>query len=145
MFSHILLPADGSPLSEAAILKGIQFAKTINAKVTGLCVLPKERYLSYDSELSGEVRKQIAERCTAQAKIVLSKIEAAAGEAGVPCDSAQEINDRPYEAIVEVAERNGCDLIIMASHGRRGVEGLVLGSETQKVLTHSKIPVLVYR
>ncbi len=144
MFRHILLPTDGSPLSGAAVRKGIQFAKTIHARVTGLCVIPKLRYLSYDSELSTDIRKRIAEACQAQAEKSLSAIEEAAREAGVPYDTAYETSDYPYDAIVNAAEKKECDLIIMASHGRRGVEGLLLGSETQKVLTHSKIPVLVY-
>jgi nucleotide-binding universal stress UspA family protein len=75
----------------------------------------------------------------------LLAIEKAAKEAGVPCETAQEKSDWPYEAIIAAAQKGQCDLIIMASHGRRGVQGLLLGSETQKVLTHSKIPVLVYR
>lgn len=145
MFRHILLPTDGSPLSEAAVQKGIQLAKSMNARITGLCVLPKQRYFSYDSELSAEVRKQIAAVCKAEVEKHLSLIETKAKEAGVPCQTAHETNDRPYNAIVEAAEKEGCDLIVMASHGRRGIEGLLIGSETQQVLTHSKIPVLVYR
>lgn len=145
MFEHILLPTDGSPLSEIAIRKGIELARSIQAKVTGLCVLPKQRYFSYDSELSGDVRKQIAAVCRTEVEKHLSFIDAAAREAGVPCETAHETNDRPYEAIIAVAEKKKCDLILMASHGRLGVEGFLLGSETQKVLAHSKIPVLVYR
>jgi nucleotide-binding universal stress UspA family protein len=145
VFKHFLLPTDGSPMSEVAVRMGIQFAKTIHARVTGLCVTPKLRYVSYDSELSAEVRKRIAEACQAQAEKSLSAIETSTRQAGVPCDTAHETNDFPYEAIVRVAQTRGCDLILMASHSRRGVESLLLGSETQKVLTHSKIPVLVYR
>jgi nucleotide-binding universal stress UspA family protein len=145
MFRHILLPSDGSSLSEAAVRTGVQLAKTIHAGVTGLCVVPKLRYLSYDSELSADVRKRMAEACRSHAEKILSGIEAAAREAGVPCQTAYEISDYPHEVIIRASEKKECDLIIMASHGRRGVEGLLLGSETQKVLTHSKIPVLVYR
>ncbi len=82
--------------------------------------------------------KQFAERA-------LIQVQMAADAAGVPFESLQEVNDQPYRAIVEAAEANRCDLIVMASHGRRGVSALLLGSETNKVLTHSKIPVLVYR
>src|SRR5512139_487890 len=144
MFRHILLPTDGSPLSGAAVRKGIQFAKTIHARVTGLCVVPKLRYLSYDSELSADVRKRISEACQAQAEKSMSAIIEGAREEGVEYDTAYVTSDYPHDAIVKAAEQKACDLIIMASHGRRGVEGLLLGSETQKVLTHSKIPVLVY-
>ena len=69
----------------------------------------------------------------------------AAGEAGVPCETEVVLSDYPYEAIIQLCESKGCDLIMMASHGRRGLQGLLIGSETQKVLTHSKTPVLVYR
>jgi len=145
MFRHILLPTDGSPLSEAAMRKGIQFAKAIDARVTGFCVVPKLRYFSFDSEVGPEFKKQAVAAVQAEVNKNLLAIEKAAKEAGVPCEIVQETSDQPYEAIIEAAQKRECDLIIMASHGRRGVEGLLLGSETQKVLTHSKIPVLVYR
>ena len=145
MFKHILLPTDGSPLSEEAMRKGIQFAKTINARVTGFCVVPKLRYYSYDSEIGPEFKKQAAAAVQADVNKNLLAIEEEAKEAGVPCETAQEKSDQPYEAIIEAAKKRGCDLIIMASHGRRGIAGLLLGSETQKVLTHSRIPVLVHR
>ena len=145
MFKHILLPSDGSPLSEAAMRKGIQFAKTINARVTGFCVAPELRHFGFDADIGPEFRKQAAAAIQAEVAKNLLAIEKAAKEAGVPCDTFCEISDHPYEMIVKVAEKRGCDLIMMASHGRRGVRGLLVGSETQKVLTHSKIPVLVYR
>ena len=146
MFKHILLPTDGSPLSEAAMRKGIQFAKTINARVTGFCVIPKLRYVGYDDGARARIFKKQAEAAVrAEVNKNLLAIEKASKEAGVPCETAQETCDQPYEAIIEAARKKECDLIIMASHGRHGVEGLLLGSETQKVLTHSRIPVLVYR
>jgi len=145
MFRHILLPTDGSPLSEAAMRKGIQFAKTINARVTGFCVVPALPYVGYDAEIGPEFKKQAVAAVQAEVNKNLLAIEKAAKEAGVPCETAQEKNVQPYEAIIEAARKKECDLIIMASHGRRGVGALLLGSETQKVLTHSKIPVLVYR
>jgi nucleotide-binding universal stress UspA family protein len=145
MFRHILLPTDGSPLSEAAMRKGIQFAKTIKARVTGFCVIPKLRYFSYNSDIGPEFQKQAVAAFQSEVNKNLLAIEKAAKEAGVACETAKETSDQPYEAIIEAARKRECDLIIMASHGRRGVEGLLLGSETQKVLTHSKIPVLVYR
>jgi len=145
MFKHILLPSDGSPLSEAAMRKGIQFAKTINARVTGFCVAPALRHFGFDADIGPEFKKQAAAAVQAEVAKNLLAIEKAAKEAGVPCETAQERSDQPYEAIIVAAQEKECDLIIMASHGRRGVQGLLLGSETQKVLTHSKIPVLVYR
>jgi len=145
MFRHILLPTDGSPLSEAAMRKGIQFAKTINARVTGFCVVPALPYVGCEAEIGAEFKKQAEAAVQAEVNKNLLAIEKAAEEAGVPCETAQEKNDQPYKAIIEAARKKECDLIIMASHGRRGVGALLLGSETQKVLTHSKIPVLVYR
>jgi nucleotide-binding universal stress UspA family protein len=145
MFKHILLPTDGSPLSDAAVEKGIDFAKSINAKVTGLCVVPKDYPSYYEAEIPGSFREQAEAECKANAKAQLAALTKVAQGAGVACDVAMETTDQPYEAIVNVAEQKGCDLIMMASHGRRGVAALLLGSETQKVLTHSKVPVLVYR
>ena len=145
MFRHILLPTDGSPLSEAAMRKGIQFAKTINARVTGFCVVPALPYVGCEAEIGAEFKKQAEAAVHAEVNKNLLAIEKAAKEAGVPCEAVQEKNVQPYEAIIEAARKKECDLIIMASHGRRGVGALLLGSETQKVLTHSKIPVLVYR
>ena len=86
-----------------------------------------------------------AEMAEKQAAEVLGKVAAWCQEAGVPCDTRSTTSDLPYEAIINAATDAGCDMIFMASHGRRGITGLLLGSETNKVLTHSKIPVLVYR
>jgi nucleotide-binding universal stress UspA family protein len=145
MFKHILLPTDGSPLSEAAVEKGIDFAKSIDARITGLCVLPKEYPSYYEAEIPGGFMDKAAAECKANAKVHLAALTRVAQNEGVTCDVVMETSDQPYEAIVNLAEQKGCDLIMMASHGRRGVGALLLGSETQKVLTHSKIPVLVYR
>ena len=145
MFKHILLPTDGSALSHATVDKGIHFAKGLQARITGLCVVPREYPSFYDSEIPGNFKDQAELECKTKAKLHLATLEKAAQAAGVACDVALEVDDQPYEAIVNLAEKNGCDLIMMASHGRRGVGALLLGSETQKVLTHSKIPVLVYR
>jgi nucleotide-binding universal stress UspA family protein len=145
MFRHILLPTDGSPLSEAAMRKGIELAKTINARVTGFCVITELPFAGCEAEIGPEFIKQAKAAVQAEVNKNLLAIEAAAKEAGVPCETASVKSMQTYEAIIEAAKNRGCDLIIMASHGRRGVEGFLLGSETQKVLTHSKIPVLAYR
>ena len=145
MFKHILLPTDGSKLSAAAIQQGIRFAKSIGAQVTGLCVMPRQHPFFYETEIPMDALEQASQRNKQQADQYLSVIEKAAQEAGVPCSVVYQTEDSPYEAIIDLAERKGCDLIMMASHGRRGVGALLLGSETQKVLTHSKIPVLVFR
>jgi len=145
MFKHILLPTDGAELSAAAIQQGIRFAKSIGAKVTGLCVMPLQHTVFYHEKISKEALEEVAQRFKEQAETFLAPIENGAKKAGVACDIVYERNDSPYDSIIRVAEQKGCDLIMMASHGRKGVEALLLGSETQKVLTHSKIPVLVYR
>jgi nucleotide-binding universal stress UspA family protein len=145
MFTHVLLPTDGSKLSENTIRKGVQLARSMSARVTGLSVTPKLRFSNYDSEIPGGIKEAAARQCRAMCEERLNFIRRAAEEAGVVCQVVSESDDEPYEAIIRTAETRGCDLIMMASHGRRGVAGILLGSETQKVLTHSKIPVLVFR
>ena len=145
MFKHILLPTDGSELSEMAVREGIRFAKESSAKVTGVSVTPDLHVLTFNAGLREDARLHYLAEGQALAKKHLAVLQAAAAEEGVACDTEVEISDHPFEAIIRTAERKGCDLILMASHGRRGVKGLLLGSETQKVLTHSRIPVLVYR
>ena len=145
MFKHLLLPTDGSALSEAAVRMGIRFAKSIDAKVTGFHAMPKFRVFTYRTEMLEDTKDEFARDSRAHAQKYLAVVEQAAREAGVTCDTAHATSDHPYEAIIQAAEENGCDLIMMASHGRSGMEGLLLGSETHKVLTHCRIPVLVYR
>lgn len=145
MFKHLLLPTDGSELSESAIRKGVEVAQAINARITGLYVIPEFHIFTYRTEMLEDTRDEYAQDCEAHAAQYLGVIERAAREAGVPSEKATATHDHPYEAIIKTAEERGCDLIVMASHGRRGVQGVLLGSETQKVLTHSRIPVLVCR
>ena len=145
MFTHILLPTDGSPLSEAAMHKGIQFAKSINAKVTGFHAIQPFHIFTLQTEMLEETKEQFEKGARAHAERCLAVMKQAAAEAGVPCDTMSVTTEHPYEAIIQAAEDKGCDLIMMASHGRRGMRGLLLGSETSKVLTHTHIPVLVFR
>lgn len=145
MFSHLLLPIDGSDLSRAAIQHGLRFAKEANAKVTGVCVAPEFHVFTFDTAMIGDTSEKFLADSHAQAQNHLAMLQKAADDEGVPCDTVVQVSDQPYEAIIRTAEERGCDLILMASHGRRGVQALLLGSETQKVLTHSRIPVLVYR
>jgi nucleotide-binding universal stress UspA family protein len=145
MFKHLLVPTDGSELSETAIKAAVQFAKSINAKVTGFHAMPKFHVLAYGPEIVMDTREEFARDCRAHADRSLAVIVRAAKAADVPCETVLQTTDYPYEAIIATAKEMGCDLIMMASHGRRGVEAFLLGSETQKVLTHSKIPVLVFR
>jgi nucleotide-binding universal stress UspA family protein len=145
MFKHILLPTDGSELSEAAIQKGIQFAKSINAEVTGFHVILPFHVFTIQTEMLEDTKEQYERESKVQAEQFLGVIKKAAEKAGVSCDTDYVTSNHPYEMIINAAEKKGCDLIMMASHGRRGVQGLLIGSETQKVLTHTKIPVLVFR
>jgi nucleotide-binding universal stress UspA family protein len=145
MFRHILLPTDGSELSALALQKGIQLAKALGARVTGLCVFQDVHYVGCEAGIGPEFQKQADVAVQKEVEENLFAIEKAAIEAGVPCETERVKSFQVFEAIIETADKKGCDLIIMASHGRKGVGALLLGSETQKVLTHSKIPVLVYR
>jgi nucleotide-binding universal stress UspA family protein len=145
MFKHILLPTDGSALSEAAIQKGVQFARRIEARITGVSVMPETKYYLYQTGIIVQSKEESIRQHRQAAHRMLSVVDTAARDAGVPCETLFEISDYPFEVIIRVAGQRGCDLIMMASHGRRGVGALLLGSETQKVLTHSKIPVLVFR
>jgi nucleotide-binding universal stress UspA family protein len=145
MFKHILLPTDGSELSEAAIQKGVQFAKSINAELTGFHVILPFHVFTLQTEMLEDTKEQYERQSKVQAEQFLGVIKKAAEKAGVSCDTDYVTSSHPYEMIIKAAEKKGCDLIMMASHGRKGVQGLLIGSETQKVLTHTKIPVLVCR
>jgi nucleotide-binding universal stress UspA family protein len=145
MFKHILLPTDGSALSEMAIKKGVEFAKEINAKVSGLTVTKPFRVFTTDVTELEDTKDTYAEDAKAIADKRLSVIEQAAKQARVSYEGVHKIGEHPWEEVIKTATERGCDVIFMASHGRRGVAALVIGSETNKVLTHTKIPVLVYR
>ena len=145
MFTHVLLPTDGSGLSDEAIRLGVKLAKSVNAKVTGIHVMPKFHVFTYKTEMLEDTEKEFALDSKAHAAKYLGAVEAAARAAGVTCDVVSATQDHPYEAIIKAAKQHGCDLIVMASHGRKGMQGVLLGSETLKVLTHSDIPVLVCR
>ena len=147
MFKHILVPTDGSELSSDTVKRAISFAKDAGARITFFFAKPDYPVAFYGEGalIDPTTPEKFAEMADKQASEVLAACEKIAGEAGVPCNSVSLTSDVPYEAIIDAATESGCDLIFMASHGRRGISGLLLGSETQKVLTHSKVPVLVYR
>jgi nucleotide-binding universal stress UspA family protein len=145
MYKHILLPTDGSPLSERAVAEGIQLAKALGARVSALHITP---LIHPESENPTAFAAQVREherRSEASARTALGQAEQSARAAGVAYTALHKEGDSPWEEIISAAAAAGCDLIFMASHGRRGVSALVLGSETNKVLTHSKVPVLVVR
>lgn len=147
MFKHILVPTDGSQLSSDTVRRAITFAKETRARVSFFFAKPDYPVAFYGEGalIDPTTPDKFAEMAEQQAKEILAGHEALARAEGVECSSLTAVSDIPYEAIIAAAEESGADLIFMASHGRRGISGLLLGSETQKVLTHSKIPVLVYR
>jgi len=143
MFTHLLLPTDGSELSRIAIHQGVQLAQTLKSRITGISVVPE--YYLYQAESTLNAREERLLQLRLEAARRLEAIQQSAQENGVACETVCESGDHPYEVIIAAAGTRGCDLIVMASHGRRGISGILLGSETQKVLTHSGIPVLVIR
>jgi len=147
MFKHVLIPTDGSELSGKAVKAAVELAAAVGAKVTGFFAAPAATPVIYDDLLPvGYVTPDQHEALIkAASRKNLALIEEAAHAAGVPVDVVSVTSEYPAESIVETARDRGCDLIFMASHGRRGLKSVLLGSETHKVLVHSKIPVLVYR
>ena len=147
MFKHILLPTDGSKLSSKAVKLGIDYAKKSKARVTAVHVMPEFKLMVDDgiTMLSPGLRKRLEDQGRERAQKMLEDIARQARTRGVRCTTLCVSSDMPYQQIISVARSKKCDLILMASHGRRGLSSLLLGSETAKVLLHSKIPVLVVR
>ncbi|MCC7486474.1 MAG: universal stress protein [Burkholderiales bacterium] len=149
MYKHILLATDYSEASSRAEKECIAFAKSSGAKVTVIHVIP-HFHLHYQPwatprEMHETIEKGHEEEARETAAKAMSGLESRIREQGVACEGLVAIGDNPYEEIIAGADTRGCDLIMMASHGRRGIDAMLLGSETQKVLTHSKLPVLVVR
>ncbi|GHU08660.1 universal stress protein UspA [Betaproteobacteria bacterium] len=147
MFKHILVPTDGSELSQDAVRYAVSFAKSIGAQITAFYAKPEYPVTYYGEGVLIDTTspEKFAELAESQAQEILDSAASLCAEAGVPCSKLTTTSDIPYEGIIEAAANSGCDLIFMASHGRRGFTSLLLGSESQKVLKHSTIPVLVYR
>jgi nucleotide-binding universal stress UspA family protein len=147
MFKHILVPTDGSELSQDAVRFAVSFAKEIGAKITAFYAKPEYPVTYYGEGVLIDTTspEKFAELAETQAQEILAAAICLCQKAEVPCDKLTTTSDVPYEGIIEAATNSGCDLIFMASHGRRGFTSLLLGSEAQKVLKHSTIPVLVYR
>ena len=147
MFKHILVPTDGSTLSLRAAKNAIRLAKDQGARITAFYVAPEYHenivgdYLPANFVTQSAFQKQIK----AVADKYLAQVKKMADVGGVACSVDYVSSDSPSQAIIEAAKQKKCDLIFMASHGRRGIAGLLIGSETHKVLTHCKLPVLVYR
>jgi len=147
MYRHILIPTDGSQLAHKAVVHGLSLAKAVGAKVTALTVeasfnpsdVPASRV-----NLMSAAFEEYARHAREHAASILNGVADDAKAAGVQCETVQLDQDHPYKAIIAAAKDKGCDLIVMASHGRSGIAAIVLGSVTAKVLTHTSIPVLVY-
>ena len=146
MFKHILISTDGSPVSDKAAKAGIALASALGAKVTAYCAVePMQILYAEDYAFDQEFMEGIEARARAQAQKHVAVIGKWAKAAGVPFATVVTKAYTPYEGIIAAAKKQKCDVIYMASHGRRFLSALIMGSVTQKVLTHSRIPVVVYR
>ena len=145
MFKHILVATDGSQLSEKAAAGAVQLAKLMSARLTAVTVSVPFHVFATDAIMLTETDEVYMKECETKAEQNLRFITAAAASSGLSFEAVHAFNDHPHAAIIETAQQRGCDAICMASHGRRGITAVVLGSETMKVLTHSKIPVVVWR
>jgi len=146
MYKHVLLPTDGSALSDIAIENGVRFAKSVGARVTGFYVVIERQPESFEDYAPVDVKTpNPADVGSQEARQYLAAIESRAQAAGVPCETVSLKHVSPHQAIIQAARLRGCDLIIMASHGKKGITGELVGSETARVITNCKIPVLVYR
>jgi nucleotide-binding universal stress UspA family protein len=146
MYRNILIATDGSALAEKAVSHGVSLAKAVGGKVTALIVEhPFNVFDVPESKMRQmpEAFAQHAMHAKQHAETVLGRVADAAKAAGVACETVQVEHEHPYQAIIETAKAKGCDVIVMASHGRSGISAVLLGSVTNKVLTHTDIPVLV--
>jgi nucleotide-binding universal stress UspA family protein len=147
MFKNILIPTDGSSLSQKAVVQGVALAKSVGAKVTAFFAAPPATPIVYRDHLPvgyatpGEHEEMIRKT----AAKYLGVVERAAKKAGISCESVHVTSDYPEEGILKVAQKKKCDLIVMATHGQGGLRGMLIGSVTQKVLNQAKIPVMVFR
>lgn len=144
---RILVPTDGSKLSQKAVKEAVGLARAVGARITLLHVTAPAPYALPSDNLIFEAwsPKEYRKAVDAAAELLLREAARVAAAAKVPCETLTRNDPQPWAAIIKAARARKCDLIVMASHGRRGISGVLLGSETTKVLTHSKIPVLVCR
>jgi nucleotide-binding universal stress UspA family protein len=149
MYKHILVPTDGSKLSLKAAKEAAALAKSLKARITALYVIAPytpavmgDGYIPRATDAALQRFRKASEKVATKA---LDQVAAAAAKARIRCDKLFVTDDQPWAGIIKAARDTKCDVIVMASHGRRGLAGLLLGSETHKVLTHSKMPVLVCR
>ena len=147
MFRHILIPTDGSPVANKAVKAGIGLAKQLGARVTGYYSVEaiQPRVYGEGYIVDNKTIKAFEQQARAVGQKHIDMMGRAAAAAGVKFTGMVTVAETPYDGIIEAAKKQKCDAIFMASHGRRGLAGILMGSVTHKVLTHSKLPVLVYR
>ena len=147
MFKHILMPTDGSDHSERAVARGIELAKLCGAAVTGIHVVQDYRLISATDEWMSDavMDEKVLEEARERAARFLAFVQQSADAAGVRCDTVVATSAHPYDAIVDTANKRGCDLIVMTARNRRGLVSLVMGNEASRVLHRASIPVLVFR
>ena len=148
MFKHILIATDGSELADRGVDQGLELAAKLGAKVTALCVTEPLHPGAVEAAVTGGVSDPVGlyeRQMDEHVALIGTSIESRARKLGVAVEIARETDDFPAEAIVRTAKLNQCDLIVMSSHGRRGIQKVLLGSQTSEVLVHTSIPVLVIR
>ena len=147
MYKRILIATDGSPLSDKAVESGLGLAALSGASIVALKVVPRypRSYFEGSAPLNRDEVKQVEQRWSDAALAELADIKKMGAEQGISVKSVVAKSELIAESIISAATKNNCDLIVMASHGRKGIKRVLLGSETQHVLTHSHIPVLVLR
>ena len=148
MFTHILIATDGSELADKAVAQGLALAKALNAKATAVTVTEPWDALSMAALAESQMHNPVAdyeERMAALANRILWSVGEAAKKQGLPCATLYVKDRHPAEGIIEAAQAQACDLIVMASHGRSGLARLLLGSQANKVVTLSPVPVLICR
>jgi nucleotide-binding universal stress UspA family protein len=145
MFKTILVPTDGSPLSDRAIHAAVQFAKETGASLVALSVAEPYPFTPLSGSTFSDERRLYEEQAQDIAQEHVRKVAAAAHVLDVPCKTGVSQSFSPSDEIVKTAEKMACDVIFMASHGRKGLNRLFVGSETQKVLANTTIPVMVFR
>lgn len=145
LFHRILLPIDGSELSLRAFGMGLELAKSFGAKVVAMHVVPPFNAIAYMTEFLAATEMRYSQHAVLSASRYLGKAKAMAEEADIPCECHYVFGEHPHDAILNAVTEHHCDLIVMATHGWHGLNRLALGSETQKVITRSGVPVLVCR
>ena len=144
MFKHILVPTDGSPLSHSAAEQAVALAKLTGAQLTAFHVAPAYHFDVSEARVHHFVAPtEYSARIAEEVQRHLDEVKKIAQAAGISCDAHYMLSDFPAEAIVDAVERYGCDAVVMGSHGRKGLNKLLLGSETEKVLVSTKVPVVV--